>query len=66
MTKVTIQAGRTKLDDVAVGSDGDSGIEFVYEIIAQRLALIDTGFHIAGHLVLYGPHHFYELESGKT
>ena len=53
-----IYAGHTKLVDIVFGSDGDSGIEFVYEIIAQRLVLIDTGFHIVGHLVLYGPHHF--------
>ena len=46
------------LVDIVVGFDGESGIEFVFENIAHRLVLIDTGFHIIGHLILYGPHHF--------
>ena len=61
-----IYAGHTKLVDIVFGSDGNSGVEFVYEIIAECLVLIDTGFHIIGHLILYGPHRFSELESGRT
>lgn len=70
MTEVIIIAVRTMsleivldLLDVLIGINSNSGVEFRNQIVTELLALVNTGFHGAGDLVLHGPRHLSESES---